>query len=54
MAGDFQTYNDVVYQLKFNVGGALNHDFFWAGLTMPQSMGGTGGVIPKGYTLPLH
>ena len=33
LAGDFQTYTNLSYQIKFNGGGALNHDFFWASLS---------------------
>ena len=33
LAGDFQAYTDLTYQLKFNGGGALNHEFFWDSLS---------------------
>ncbi len=40
VTGDFQAYTDLTYQLKFNGGGALNHDFFWASLSPQKSAGG--------------
>ena len=33
LSGDFQAYTDLTYQLKFNGGGALNHEFFWDSLS---------------------
>merc|ERR1712127_247757 len=52
-SGDFDTYTELTNQLKFNGGGALNHDFLWANLSPQHSQGGKGGKLPSEFSC-LH